>query len=103
MNGSLSARDDVVVESGQVGGRIRLLLAEANLELREHVARLLRPWWSIETVGDGGAALEGSRRRRAALVLGERRGRGGRHWCWRMPRCRAPTASGCCTRLVMTR
>jgi len=71
MNGSLSARDDVVVESGQVGGRIRLLLAEANLELREHVARLLRPWWSIETVGDGAAALEAIRRRRPTLVLAD--------------------------------
>jgi signal transduction histidine kinase len=71
MNGSLSAGDEVVVESGRVDGRIRLLLAEENLELREHVARLLRPWWTVETVGDGAAALEAIRRRRPTLVLAD--------------------------------
>lgn len=71
MNGSLSERDEVVVESVRVDGRIRLLLAEANPELREHVARLLRRWWSIETVGDGAAALEAIRRRRPTLVLAD--------------------------------
>lgn len=71
MNGSLSVREEAVVESGRVDGRIRLLLAEANPELREHVARLLRRWWSIETVGDGAAALESIRRRRPTLVLAD--------------------------------
>ena len=71
MNGSLSVREEPVVESGRVDGRIRLLLADANPKLREHVARLLRRWWSIETVGDGAAALESIRRRRPTLVLAD--------------------------------
>jgi signal transduction histidine kinase/FixJ family two-component response regulator len=71
MNGSLSARDEVVVESDRVDERIRLLLAEENPELREHLARLLRRWWSIETVGDSAAALEAIRRRRPTLVLAD--------------------------------
>ena len=70
MNASPSARDEAV-ESARVDGRIRLLLAEANLDLREHVARLLRRWWNIETVGDGGAAVEAIRQRRPTLVLAD--------------------------------
>lgn len=71
MNTSVSARDEAVVESGGVDGRIRLLLAEENLELRKHVARLLRRWWNVETVGDGAAALEAIRRCRPTLVLAD--------------------------------
>ena len=71
MNASLSTRHEAVVESAGVDGRIRLLLAEENLDLREHVARLLRRWWRIETVGDGATALEAIRRRRPTLVLAD--------------------------------
>ena len=71
MNTSLSARDEPVVESGGVDGSIRLLLAEHNLDLREHVARLLRRWWHIETAGDSAAALKAIRRQRPTLVLAD--------------------------------
>jgi signal transduction histidine kinase/DNA-binding response OmpR family regulator/PAS domain-containing protein len=38
--------------------RGRILLADDNADLREHVARLLRPYWDVVAVEDGRAALE---------------------------------------------
>jgi signal transduction histidine kinase len=70
MNGSLSTRDEVVVESAR-DARIHILLVEGNQDLREYVARLLHRWWSIETAGDGAAALEAIRRRRPTLVVAD--------------------------------
>ncbi|GIE27268.1 hypothetical protein Ait01nite_003130 [Actinoplanes italicus] len=54
------------VRSGP-GGRI--LLADDNADLREHVARLLGPYWDVETAVDGAAALELARAQQFDLVL----------------------------------
>ncbi|MFC3740624.1 SpoIIE family protein phosphatase [Paractinoplanes deccanensis] len=47
----------------------RILLADDNADLRDHVARLLRPHWDVTTAVDGQAALELTRRGRFDLVL----------------------------------
>jgi signal transduction histidine kinase len=48
----------------------RILLADDNADMREYVARLLvERGWSVESVGDGSAALAAARRRRPDLVL----------------------------------
>jgi signal transduction histidine kinase/DNA-binding response OmpR family regulator len=49
------------------GGRI--LLADDNADLREHVTRLLGPYWDVETAVDGAAALELAVRQQFDLVL----------------------------------
>ena len=49
------------------GGRI--LFADDNADLREHVARLLRPYWEVACAVDGVAALELAREQQFDLVL----------------------------------
>jgi signal transduction histidine kinase/DNA-binding response OmpR family regulator/anti-sigma regulatory factor (Ser/Thr protein kinase) len=49
--------------------RGRILLADDNADLRDHVARLLRPHWDVTAVVDGQAALERAERERFDLVL----------------------------------
>ncbi|WP_433368936.1 SpoIIE family protein phosphatase [Actinoplanes sp. CA-142083] len=49
------------------GGHI--LLVDDNADLRDHVARLLRPYWKVSTAVDGQAALELARAQRFDLVL----------------------------------
>ena len=57
--------DPVVAHRG--GGRI--LLVDDNADLRDHVARLLRPHWDVTTAVDGRAALELAERHPFDLVL----------------------------------
>jgi signal transduction histidine kinase/DNA-binding response OmpR family regulator len=47
-------------EAGRVrdSRRGRILLADDNADLRDHVARLLRPYWDVTAVVDGQEALE---------------------------------------------
>jgi signal transduction histidine kinase/DNA-binding NarL/FixJ family response regulator/anti-sigma regulatory factor (Ser/Thr protein kinase) len=52
-----------------VGGRGRILLVDDNADLRDHVARLLRPHWDVSTAVDGQAALELAAHRPFDLVL----------------------------------
>nr|WP_296073063.1 SpoIIE family protein phosphatase [uncultured Actinoplanes sp.] len=49
--------------------RGRILLVDDNADLRDHVARLLRPLWDVTTAVDGEAALELARTRPFDLVL----------------------------------
>ena len=49
----------------------RVLLADDNADMRQYLARLLKPWWSVEAVADGQAALEAARRERPDLVLSD--------------------------------
>ena len=49
--------------------RGRILLADDNADLRDHVARLLRSHWDVTTAVDGVAALELAGRGRFDLVL----------------------------------
>jgi signal transduction histidine kinase/DNA-binding response OmpR family regulator len=49
--------------------RGRILLADDNADLRDHVARLLRSYWEVTTAADGVTALELAARGRFDLVL----------------------------------
>ena len=49
--------------------RGRILLVDDNADLRDHVARLLRPHWDVTAAVDGRAALELARRDQFDLVL----------------------------------
>jgi DNA-binding response OmpR family regulator/anti-sigma regulatory factor (Ser/Thr protein kinase) len=49
--------------------RGRILFADDNADLRDHVTRLLRPYWDVTAVTDGQEALERARRERFDLVL----------------------------------
>ena len=51
--------------------RARVLVADDNADMREYTARLLRPRWDVEAVGDGAAALASIRERPADLVLSD--------------------------------
>jgi DNA-binding response OmpR family regulator/anti-sigma regulatory factor (Ser/Thr protein kinase) len=51
------------------GRRGRILLADDNADLRDHVARLLRPSWDVTTAVDGRDALERAARDPFDLVL----------------------------------
>ncbi|WP_305783050.1 SpoIIE family protein phosphatase [Symbioplanes lichenis] len=58
-------------EPGQVrqGRRGRVLLADDNADLRDHVARLLRPHFDVVAAADGQEALDRARRDQFDLVL----------------------------------
>ncbi|HEU4617978.1 MAG TPA: ATP-binding protein [Gammaproteobacteria bacterium] len=47
----------------------RILVADDNADMRAFVRRLLSPYWSVETVGDGAAALDAALRRPPDLVI----------------------------------
>jgi signal transduction histidine kinase len=51
------------------GRRARILWADDNADMRDYVRRLLSQHWTVETAGDGQAALEAVRARRPDLVL----------------------------------
>jgi signal transduction histidine kinase/DNA-binding response OmpR family regulator len=51
------------------GARGRILLADDNADLRDHLARLLRPHWEVTTAVDGRQALDLARQQRFDLVL----------------------------------
>ncbi|WP_436527042.1 SpoIIE family protein phosphatase [Actinoplanes sp. HUAS TT8] len=51
------------------GGGGRILLADDNADLREHVSRLLRPYWEVVTAADGLSASELARTGSFDLVL----------------------------------
>ena len=57
------------IGSVQAGRRGRILLADDNADLRDHVARLLRPHWDVTTAVDGRAALELAGESQFDLVL----------------------------------
>jgi len=49
----------------------RILVADDNLDLREYLARLLEPYWHVQTVADGAAALAAARATLPDLVLAD--------------------------------
>jgi signal transduction histidine kinase/DNA-binding response OmpR family regulator len=51
--------------------RLRIVLADDNADMRQYVARLLRPRWDVEAVADGHGALAAVRARGADLVLAD--------------------------------
>jgi signal transduction histidine kinase len=57
---------------GMVGGeRARILVADDNPDMREYLRRLLEPYWNVEVVGDGQAALDSATARPPDLVLSD--------------------------------
>ena len=54
-----------------VGRRARILWADDNADMREYVRRLLSPYYEVEAVPDGKAALDIARARRPDLVLAD--------------------------------
>ncbi|MFF5293359.1 SpoIIE family protein phosphatase [Paractinoplanes globisporus] len=63
-------RDEPAVESpAPVLGRGQILLVDDNADLRDHVARLLRPHWAVTTAVDGRHALELAGKHAFDLVL----------------------------------
>lgn len=63
------ASSDPVPHSSEVPGRI--LWADDNADMREYVRRILAPYWQVEAVADGRAALESVRRTPPDLVLAD--------------------------------
>jgi len=49
--------------------RSRILVAEDNADMRDYLTRLLRPHYTLETVGNGAQALVAARRRRPDLII----------------------------------
>jgi signal transduction histidine kinase len=49
----------------------RILVADDNADVRDYLARLLRPHWTVETVADGLDAVDAVRRERPDLVLSD--------------------------------
>ncbi|HXI28304.1 MAG TPA: response regulator, partial [Vicinamibacterales bacterium] len=49
--------------------RARVLVADDNADMRDYAARLLDPYWTVETVGDGRQALQSVAERPPDLVL----------------------------------
>jgi PAS domain S-box-containing protein len=66
----LHAADEPPAEQ-HAGPRPRILLADDNADMREHVARILGEKYELVTVSDGQAALEEARRARPDLVLSD--------------------------------
>jgi signal transduction histidine kinase len=51
--------------------RARVVIADDNADMRDYVQRLLEPYWRVETVADGQAALSAIRREPADLLLSD--------------------------------
>lgn len=49
----------------------RILVVDDNTDMRNYVARLLSPFWTVETAAHGGLALEAARRSPPELVLSD--------------------------------
>ncbi|GID98863.1 hypothetical protein Adu01nite_02140 [Paractinoplanes durhamensis] len=62
-------RDDEPAEATVTDRPGRILLVDDNVDLRDHVARLLRPHWHVTTAVDGRDALELVERESFDLVL----------------------------------
>jgi signal transduction histidine kinase len=60
-------------EEGPGGGldepRARVLVAEDNADMRDYLARLLRPHWTVDLAPDGAAALARAHQSRPDLIL----------------------------------
>jgi CheY-like chemotaxis protein len=49
----------------------RVLVADDNADMREHLSHLLSKRWDVEAVSDGQSALEAARRRKPDLILSD--------------------------------
>jgi signal transduction histidine kinase/chemotaxis response regulator CheB len=70
-------QDDDLVETATAAGPAprpkngRLLIADDNADVRDHLRRLLDTQWTVEVAADGAAALALARRQRPDLVLAD--------------------------------
>jgi PAS domain S-box-containing protein len=67
----IDALDEVPSMHGDAHGGARILLADDNADMRAYVHRLLGPYWDVQTVADGQAALEAIRAHRPDLVIAD--------------------------------
>ena len=61
--------DDTPVSTDREAARV--LVADDNADMREHLSHLLSKWWDVEVVSDGQSALEAARRRKPDLILSD--------------------------------
>ena len=61
--------DDTPVSTDREAARV--LVADDNADMREHLSHLLSKWWDVELVSDGQSALEAARRRKPDLILSD--------------------------------
>jgi signal transduction histidine kinase len=64
-------RIDEPEDAPPVHGNARILLADDNADMRAYVHRLLSPYWSVQAVADGSAALAAIREQRPDLVIAD--------------------------------
>lgn len=64
-------RDNVATPFAAAMPGARILVADDNLDLREYLTRLLKPYWTVQTVPDGASALEAARSHSPDLVLAD--------------------------------
>jgi len=70
--GALPVEPEVApLHTGVAAAGARVLVADDNQDMREYVSRLLSPYWQVEVVDDGEAALAAIRRSRPDLVLSD--------------------------------
>src|SRR5256885_11445550 len=69
--GNLSEDSHRAKESVFAGGDMgaRILLAEDNADMRAYVERVLSPYYIVEAVADGAAALDAARKHPPQLIL----------------------------------
>jgi PAS domain S-box-containing protein len=67
----IEALDDAAPIHGDVHDGARILLADDNADMRAYVHRLLSPYWVVQTVPDGQAALDAIRAHRPDLVIAD--------------------------------
>jgi signal transduction histidine kinase len=58
-----------ISSTGEEAGRI--LLVDDNADMRDYLGRLLRPYWHVEAVGDGLAAIASAKAHRPDLILSD--------------------------------
>jgi two-component sensor histidine kinase/FixJ family two-component response regulator len=64
-------REDSIDVQPTPGSRARVLVADDNADMRDYMRRLLTPCYDVETVGNGGEALQAIRRERPDLLLSD--------------------------------
>jgi PAS domain S-box-containing protein len=55
----------------RAGHGARIIIADDNVDMRDYIRRLLAPNYRVETVADGGAALEAARREKPDLIVAD--------------------------------
>jgi PAS domain S-box-containing protein len=67
----LGAEGTAMGDSAPVAPRERVLLADDNADMRNYLARLLAPHWSVDAVSDGQAALRAARAHPPDIIVSD--------------------------------